>query len=159
MTLTHSTDSLARRETGATQRRVITDVVTILQGASGTDDKMTLLDIRTPASGGIPAHAQRYEDELLFVLEGVYTVLCGEEQVEMRAGDSLFIARGTRHGYVNAGTGAARMLAFVAPGGIHEQFLDEVGDHVHRPTWEPDMAKVLAVAPKYGITFLSADER
>jgi hypothetical protein len=38
-------------------------------------------------------------------------------------------------------------------GAIHEQFVDEVSDHAGRAPWEADMAKVLSVAPKYGVEF------
>ncbi len=153
----HST-SLSQGPSGdMTQRRFITDVVTVLQGASATDESVTLLEIQTPPGGGVPVHSQRYEDETLYVLQGIYTVLVGDHENEVREGGSLFIPRGTKHGYANPGPEPARMLLVLIPGGIHDQFLDEAGDSPDRPAWDVDMAKILAVAPKYGITFVPPD--
>ena len=49
------------------------------------------------------------------------------------------------------------MLAIVTPGAIHAQFLAEVGDRAGRAPWDIDMARILAVAPKYGIEFLEPE--
>lgn len=137
------------------QVRVITDLVTIKARARDTGDAYSLFETETPPAGGFPPHTQRYDDETFFVIEGRYTVLVGEEQVELGPGGTACIPRGTVHAYSNVGSELARMLVLVTPGGIKEQFVDEVGDYADRPAWEPDMAKVLAVAPKYGIEFLS----
>jgi uncharacterized cupin superfamily protein len=111
----------------------------------------------TPPSGGCPPHRQRYEDEALYVLEGRYTLLLGDEELDAGPGSFVFIPRGTVHGFVNAGSEPARMLVLVTPGGIQETFFADVGDDIGRPAWEPDMARVLAVAPKYGVEFMSWD--
>ena len=136
------------------QVRVITDLVTIKARAKDTGGAYSLFETETPPAGGCPPHTQRYDDETLFVIEGRYAVLVGEEQVELGPGGTACIPRGTAHAFTNVGSEPARMLVLVTPGGIKEQFLDEVGDRADRPAWEPDMAKVLAVAPKYGIEFL-----
>ncbi len=60
-----------------------------------------------------------------------------------------------RHAFTNIGSEPARMLVLITPGGIHDQFFAEVGDHAARHPWQPDIDKVLAVAPKYGIEFSS----
>ena len=103
----------------------------------------------------MPPHVQRYEDETWYVLEGAYTALLGDDEVALGPGAYAFVPRGTVHAFTNAGAATARMLVLVTPGGIHEQFLAEVGDADGRPAWQPDMERVLAVAPKYGVSFLS----
>ena len=135
------------------QLRVVTDLVTIKATANDTGDAYSLFETETPAGGGAPVHTQRYDDEAFYVLEGRYTFLIGDEEIEMGPGGYTFVPRGTPHAFSNRGPETARMLVLVTPGGIHEQFLDEVGDEAHRPQWEPDMASVLAVAPKYGVEF------
>ncbi len=64
--------------------------------------------------------------------------------------------RGTCHAYTNVGPGPARLLVLVSPGGIHEQFVAELGAPVPDPApappgVPPDLDAALAVAPKYGI--------
>lgn len=143
---------------GGTARRIITELVTIRLSAAQTGDAITLLEIESPPGGGIPPHTHRYEDETVFVLQGSYTLLAGEQQEDLGPGDARFFARGTRHGYVNSGTGLARLLVHLSPGGIHEQFLDEIADLAARPMWESDLARIVTLAPAYGIEFDSADE-
>lgn len=158
MTLTDLLRPFGLRTGEGKQLRVITDLVTLKASAADTRGAYTLFETVTPPAGGCPPHAQRYDDESLYVLEGRYAVLVGNEETEMGPGDYAFIPRGTVHGFVNVGSTAARMLVLATPGGIQERFFDEVADRAGRPAWEPDMPKVLAVAPKYGIEFSSPDE-
>lgn len=146
------------RDTHAGQRaRVITDMVTIKATAAETGGAYSLFETVTPPSGGCPAHTQRYDDEAVYIVEGRYAFLIGEEELELGPGAFALIPRGTPHAFANIGPTPARMLVLTTPGGIHETFFDEIGDHADRPAWEPDMARVLAVAPKYGIEFLTED--
>lgn len=135
------------------QLKVITDLVTIKATAAETGGAYALFEVETPPAGGCPPHTQRYEHEAVFVIAGSYVFLIDGEQVELGPGGYAFVPRGTTHAYTNTGASAARMLVLVTPGGIHEQFFDDAGDHGDRPHWDLDMAKVFAVAPKYGIEF------
>lgn len=139
------------------QITLITDTVTIKASTADTGGAFALYETETPPAGGCPPHTERYDDVTYFVLDGTYTVLIGEEELELGPGGYAFIPRETLHAYLNPGPEPARMLVLVTPGGIHEQFLDDVSDRARRPAWEPDMSKVLAAAPKYGIEFITAD--
>jgi quercetin dioxygenase-like cupin family protein len=132
---------------------LITDAVTVKAATAETGGAFALYETETPPAGGCPPHLQRYDDEAYFVIEGRYSVLVGEDQIELGPGGYVFIPRGTVHAYTNSGSEQARMLVFVTPGGIHEQFVDEASDRAGRAPWEPDMARILAVAPKYGVEF------
>jgi mannose-6-phosphate isomerase-like protein (cupin superfamily) len=132
---------------------LITDAVTVKAATAETGGAFALYETETPPAGGCPPHLQRYDDEAFFVIEGRYSVLVGEDQIELGPGGYVFIPRGTVHAFTNPGSEPARMLVFVTPGGIQEQFVDEASDRAGRAPWEPDMARVLAVAPKYGVEF------
>ena len=156
------TDTMQPRHLGARegdQARVITDLVTTKAAAANTGEAYSLFEVETPASGGCPPHTQRYDDETFYVLNGTYAFLIGEKEIELRPGGYAFAPRGTIHGFVNVGSSTARMLVLVTPGGIQESFFQEVGDRADRPAWEPNMAKVLAAAPKYGIQFSPSGTR
>lgn len=144
----------ARRDAavGAT-RRFITDLVTVKVSASESADAVTVLEIETPPGGGIPPHIQEYEDETIHVLEGSYRVLIGDLQEEITEGDTRFMGRGVRHGFANQGTGTARMLVFLSPGGIQERFIADIGDAPERSIWASDLARIISLAPAYGIAF------
>jgi mannose-6-phosphate isomerase-like protein (cupin superfamily) len=134
---------------------LITDAVTVKAATDDTGGSFALYEAETPPAGGCPPHVQRYDDEALFVIAGRYTVLIGETQIELGPGGYAFIPRGTVHAFTNPGSEPARMLMLVSPGSIHEQFVEEVSDRAGRAPWEPDMARILAVAPKYGVEFAS----
>lgn len=154
MTIRDTTKPAHLRHGEGSQRRVITDLVTIRATGADTGGAYSLFEVETPSGGGYPPHTQRYEDEAFYVLDGAYVLLLGEDQVELEPGGYAFVPRGTMHAYTNVGPASSRMLVLITPGGIHEQFIEDAGDAGDRPQWQPDMAKVLAVAPKYGIDFL-----
>lgn len=139
------------------QMRVITDLVTIKAAASETGGAYALYETETPVSGGVPPHRQRYDDEGFYVLEGRYRFLVEGDEFEFGPGAFVHVPRGTTHAVVNVGVDPGRMLIIVTPGVVHDEFMDDIGDPADRPPWEPDMARVLAVAPKYGIDFRTSD--
>jgi uncharacterized cupin superfamily protein len=107
---------------------------------------------------GTAPHLQRHEDEAFFVLEGRYSVLIGDEQVELGPGSYVFVPRGTRHAITNIGTGPARMLIMITPGGNHELFLAEIGELIADPaTFSPGLppseARIALAAAQYGVEF------
>jgi quercetin dioxygenase-like cupin family protein len=133
--------------------RLITDLITIRV----TTDAISLVEAETPPGGGFPPNARRHDDLTLYVLAGTYTVLLGGDVIELGPGGHAFVSRGTVHGYVNTGAEPARVLVLATPGGVQERFLDEIADHASRAPWEPNMDRLLAVAPKYGIELRDPD--
>ena len=141
-------------EAGATML-VFGERVTLKAAAADTRGAYALFEVRTAPGQGIPAHRQRYEDEALFVLEGAYIVQIGERTIELGPGGYAFVPRETTHAYTNSATGPARLLVLVSPGGIHEQFLAEVGALVAaEPGVQPDIGRIASAAEKYGVEFL-----
>jgi quercetin dioxygenase-like cupin family protein len=137
--------------------RVLGDRVTCKAMAAETGGAYSLFETCTPPGAGCPPHSQRYDEETFYVLEGRYALLLGEQTVELSPGDYAFVPRGTVHAFTNIGSEPARMLILVTPGGIHDTFFDEVGEHPDVAAGEPDIARLLAVAPKYGIEIAPPD--
>ena len=63
--------------------------------------------------GSIPKHFHPDIEHEQYVLKGSYKVGIGEEVHRVKAGDSLFIPRGTPHWYENTGKGPAEFLCIV----------------------------------------------
>jgi mannose-6-phosphate isomerase-like protein (cupin superfamily) len=142
----------AHLEPGAGRRmRVVADLITIKATTEQTAGAFALVEIETPPGAGFPLHAQHYDDATYLVLDGAYRFRIGDETVELGPGGCAFVPRGTPQGFANGGPKAARLLAIASPGGVWERFLDEIGDDAERGPWGLDMARLLAVAPKYGI--------
>lgn len=142
------------RESRPEQLRVISDVVSFIITGAETNGAYALFETVTQPGGGTPPHTQAHEDEAFYILEGRYSFLVGDQQVEVGPGGYAFVPRGTVHAYTNSGEAPARMLILVAPGGLHEQFFREAGDPADAPAGAPDFARLGAAAAKYGITIL-----
>jgi len=133
--------------------RLLGEVVTCKATADDTGGAYALFALATPPRGGTPPRRHHLEDVAYFVLAGVYAVRVGGETRRLGPGAYAFVPRGTVQAYRNVGRGPARMLVLVSPGGIHERFLAEVGAP-RADGAPPDVGKVLAAAPKYGVEFL-----
>lgn len=137
------------------------DVVTFKAVGTETGGAYTLFEGRTAPGGGLPPHTHQFEEEAFFVMEGTYTFGIGEREVELGPGGFVFGPRGVPHSFRNAGTTPGRLLTLVTPGGLFEQFTAEIGQPLPgpegaTPVVPPDVARLVAVAVKYGIDFLPA---
>ncbi len=134
------------------------DQVTFKALAADTAGAYTLFELRTAPGAGSAPHLQHHEDEAFFVLEGTYSALIGDERVELGAGSYVFVPRGTIHALMNIGTGPARMLIMITPGGNHELFLAEIGELIEDPTafspgLPPSETRIALAAARYGVEF------
>ncbi|MDQ4128175.1 MAG: quercetin 2,3-dioxygenase [Actinomycetota bacterium] len=115
----------------------------------------------TPGLPGPPPHIHHREDEAVYVLEGEFELYVEGNTTTVGPGVFVSIPKGTLHTWSNAGNAPARILAMVTPGGF-EDFFEEVGEPVEAPycppAGPPDVEKVLAAAPRYGLEILSPRE-
>ena len=104
-----------------------------------------------PPGAGAPPHTHAYEDEAFYVLSGEIVVEFEGEAAPRRVGPGGFFfgPRGRRHGYRNVGDKPARVLVLCAP----SCGLDQFGElDAATAAGMPEMAKVVAIAAKYGVT-------
>ena len=105
-----------------------------------------------PRSLAAPMHTHRHEDEYTYVLEGEVGVQIGEEDLVARPGDLVFKPRGVPHAFWNAADEPARALEIISPAGF-EKYFDELGEVISAAgSGEPDFAKIMEIAGKYGLT-------
>lgn len=100
---------------------------------------------------GSPPHLHHHEDEFTYVLEGVLTVMNGEEVVELPANASLFKPRGCVHSFWNSGTTPARFYEVITPGGFETYFAELAQLMASGPDADPqDMDRL---RKKYGLEY------
>lgn len=73
---------------------------------SSTDtDKKLFIQTSTPIIlkdiGGPPPHVHEYEDEIIYIVSGEFTVHINGEDFGMKTGDTAFIPKGTLHTVIN----------------------------------------------------------
>lgn len=116
-----------------------------------------------PPGGGPPPHIHSREDESFYVVSGGLEILVGDSTYQAKAGDFVFIPRGTVHRFKNlGGTTAVQLVTFV-PAGV-ERYFREVFPPVTDPKAAPPpitdelIRKLHEAAPKYGLEFPAAPQ-
>lgn len=109
--------------------------------------------------GGPPPHVHRREDEAFFILEGTITFTLNGQKVVVGPGTFLQAPRNLPHTFKNETGSPARMIIFVTPSGFEEfiqQFAQPVPsfDSPPLPVTPEDIARLVAVAPQFGIEIL-----
>ncbi len=127
----------------------------------GPGDRYNLAIV--PTGGGPPPHIHLREDESFYVVSGDLEILIGDSTHKAKAGDFVFIPRGTVHRFKNlGGTTAVQLVTFV-PAGM-EQYFREVFPPVADPKAAPPpitqelIRKMHEAAAKYGLEFSAAPE-
>jgi quercetin dioxygenase-like cupin family protein len=137
---------------------VLNELVTYKTTSEQTGGAYTLFEVTTQPGNGVLPHVQHREDESFYVLEGEYEFLDdGGGTTRVGAGSLIYIPRGNLHAHKNVGTTTGRLLVSQTPGGLHERFIEEVGELAmegSKPSVSEgpqDMRRIIAIAVKYGI--------
>lgn len=121
----------------------------VMSGQTG--GQYSVIVSTTPPGGGPPRHLHENEDELFYVLKGVFEFYCGEETSRAEKGALVVLPRGIPHGFRNVGQSDGMLMNTITPGGF-EGFFEEVD---RLPKDKPlDRERVTAIAARYGLTFL-----
>lgn len=134
--------------------------VTIKVPSEATGGAFAVMEHVVPPGGGPPPHTHR-ETELIYIVDGTFSVTVGADEETVGAGSLLHVPPGTVHTTRNVGDRAGRQLNVYLPGG-GEGFFREVGTRVDAGEPMPnldrpgslagvDMARVLELAARYGM--------
>jgi mannose-6-phosphate isomerase-like protein (cupin superfamily) len=116
-----------------------------------TGGRYAIIEATTPPKSGPPAHVHENEDEIFQVLEGQFEITCGDKSFIATKGHVAVATRGTPHSFRNVGTGNAKLLTTITPGGF-ERFFVEVGREVRE--MPADMEKLMRISRKYGVAYV-----
>ncbi|MDJ0702191.1 MAG: cupin domain-containing protein [Leptolyngbyaceae cyanobacterium MO_188.B28] len=117
-----------------------------------TNGQYAVVVSTTPADGGPPLHVHQHEDELFYVLEGVYEFRFGDETIVANRGDLVHLPRLIPHSFRNVGAEPGVMINTITPGGF-EHFFVEIDQ---LPKDQPlDRQQVVDIAAGYGLQFLT----
>lgn len=109
----------------------------------------TLLEMTHPPNVGPALHIHPKAPEAYYVLKGKYSIRYGEKTVIAKAGDFVFIPKGTPHNYQSGPEGGKVLV--ISPAGLEGYFAGVADALKERPiTWEMEQE----IARKYGQEFL-----
>jgi quercetin dioxygenase-like cupin family protein len=138
---------------------VFGDIYRFLATGDDTDGHYAQWEAIVSPGGGPPPHVHSRENEGFYILEGEITFQIGEERIVATAGTFANVPIGTAHSFKNEGDHTARMLITLAPAGLEAIFFEtglEVpqGATTAEPPTKEQIEKLLALAPRYGVTIL-----
>lgn len=81
-----------------------------------------------PESGGPDAHFHKTFSEAFYILGGTVGLFNGDQWVEAKAGDYLYVPEGGVHAFHNTSGEAASMLILFAPGAPREKYFIELAE-------------------------------
>jgi mannose-6-phosphate isomerase-like protein (cupin superfamily) len=142
---------------GARSLWVLGELLTYKIPSQHTGGAYSLFELTTQPSVGPPHHIQHREDESFYIIEGEYEFLIGEEIFRVGAGSLLYVPKGVLHSHKNVGKSVGRMLVSQTPGGLYENFFEEVGKPLNGEAEpldfedQPDAKRIVKVAAEYGI--------
>jgi uncharacterized cupin superfamily protein len=107
----------------------------------------------------VPApHHHRDVDEIVYGLSGTLTMTVDGTRHELKAGDSIFVARGAVHQFQNLHSGHARVLSMLTPGSIGRTYFEELAAVVNAGG-PPDLGKVKDTMLRHGLVPAEASEQ
>jgi quercetin dioxygenase-like cupin family protein len=122
-----------------------------------TGGAYSLFEVAVDPGGESAPHVQHREDECFYVLEGAFEFLIEGVKIKASVGSLIYIPKGNLHAFKNVETTTGRMLVSQTPGGLHERFIEEIGEPAMDGS-EPsvsegpqDVRRIIAIAVKYGI--------
>jgi mannose-6-phosphate isomerase-like protein (cupin superfamily) len=131
---------------GGATWNVVGEKITCKASGDQAGGAYAVIEEITPPQGGPPLHLHRSTDEIIYVLEGEYQVVCGDRTFSAPQG-TLFVApKSAPHGLRNVSAGNSRLLATLIPGGF-EKFFAEAND-----VTEPQ--KLMEIATHHDVEFL-----
>jgi len=111
-----------------------------------------------PMGGGSPPHIHSREDESFYIVNGSLEILIGDSTYQAKAGDFVFVPRGTVHSFKNVSGSTVVQFVTVVPAGMERYFREVFPPVTDRTTGPPPITdeliqKMNEVAPKYGLEF------
>jgi len=119
-----------------------------------SNGSLDMFEFTIPPNAGVPmSHYHSQSDELIYMLAGTLTITVDGERREYRAGDSVFIARGAVHNFMNLHSEPARALSVQTPGTIGPDYYKEVAA-AFSAGGPPDVKKVGEVMGRFGVVMV-----
>ncbi|MFT3910282.1 MAG: cupin domain-containing protein [Ferruginibacter sp.] len=127
--------------------------------AQETNNALSVIDVRITPGGEPPRHVHEREDETNIIHDGTITYFIGDDIINAKKGDIVFMPRGVPHHFVVTSP-TAHCTLIATPGGIEEFFkeislsFEQQGVPVTGKPSDEEIKKLLACSAKFGMRFV-----
>ena len=122
---------------------VNSNILDVKVSGSDTDGGMAIFEQTSLSQGrGTPLHIHNSQDEVFYVIEGLYYFQLGDERFHLAKGDSIFLPRKVPHAWTQISE-SGKMTVVLQPAGKLEEFFVTVAALDHEPT-QKEMDKIFA---------------
>lgn len=134
-----------------------------LAEGTDTDSSYALIEATVPPGGGPPPHKHSREEEGFYVIQGEITVHVDGQEVVAGPGSFANLPKGSTHWFRNNTDQTAKMLIFLAPGGM-EQMFRETGTPARDadapiPSFsESERDRMKEVLPRFGLELCDEEQ-
>lgn len=107
--------------------------IDVLIRSDETEDKVGVYQsVLEPQTMGAPMHVHRIIEEIFYVIEGELSIIIGTEHVIGRAGDVIFIPKGTHHGFSNKSKNPLKFMLIFSPALAREGYFEGMAEMLRR---------------------------
>jgi mannose-6-phosphate isomerase-like protein (cupin superfamily) len=132
-------------------RRKVPITIKISKAKDGVDNISFCTEDMIPGRK-MRVHKHLNNDELIFIHRGKGTLTLDKELMEVKAGDVVFVPRGTWHGVDNTGKKNLLMVFQYSPAGFEEYFIEN-GTPVGMPLRKRTEEEYALTEKKYGMVY------
>ncbi len=125
---------------------VVGDQMTCKVASEQTEETYAVIEELSPPQGGTPLHVHRATDEVFYVVEGEYQVVCGDNKFNAPQGTLFAVPKSSPHSLRNISAVASRVLVTLIPGGF-EKFFEEANGVT-------DPEQLVEIAKRHDVEFL-----
>ena len=138
---------------------IVGDTMWLKATSAETRGAYTLIENIALPGNGPPPHVHENEDESMYVIDGEFEILLGEQIVDGKPGAFEFVPRRTVHRFQCTGDRPGKILLLFTPGGI-EEFFREAGvpatdDGPALPVDAAEIARTEIAGKRYGLRVVS----
>jgi mannose-6-phosphate isomerase-like protein (cupin superfamily) len=134
-----------------TGRRQVPIAIKISKAKHGVETISFCMEEMTPGRK-MRVHKHLNNDELIFIHRGEGTLTLGEELIEVKTGDVVFVPRDTWHGLDNTGKEVLLMAFQYSPAGFEEYFIEN-GTPAGMPAKVRTDEEYTQTEKKYGMVY------
>lgn len=126
----------------------------VLAGGDRTAGSVLFGEARLPPrTSGPGLHVHSREDEAVYVVSGVLTLVVGDERLRAAAGDLVWLPRGLPHTFANLDDEPVHAFGVTTPAGLEGMFAEQ-GAYFASLDGPPDPERVREIGDRYGVRAL-----